>query len=175
MRNYVQNILSHMLEIPNIYNRSIYIRENSLEYNQPTITYSKSTNLLSTLICCGNSMTDLTVRDSISVIYYDDIVMDTVRNDTRKCHECYTFCCGGRGEAVRLESTFCGNLCYRGRGGGVCCFCCVPVCFPEWVCPCGTRVSVFCMEKRLVGQKYLYYSSCCFLSLHLMVLRKQYM
>ncbi|KAL3787622.1 hypothetical protein ACHAWO_000742 [Cyclotella atomus] len=118
----------------------IYIRENSLEYNQPIITPSKSTNTLTTLFCCGHSPSDLTVRDSISVIYYDDILFDTVRNDTPKCHECSTFCCGGKGEVVRLESTYCGDLCYRGRGG--CSTCClVPVCCPECICPCGVRVS----------------------------------
>jgi hypothetical protein len=121
---------------------SIYIRENSLEYNQPIITPSKSTNTLTTLFCCGHSPSDLTVRDSISVIYYDDILFDTVRNDTPKCHECSTFCCGGKGEVVRLESTYCGDLCYRGRGG--CSTCClVPVCCPECICPCGVRVSFF--------------------------------
>lgn len=123
-------------------NYSIYIRENSLEYNQPIITPSKSTNILTTLFCCGHSPSNLTVRDSISVVYYDDILFDTVRNDTPRCHECSTFCCGGKGEAVRLESTYCSNLCYRGRGGCfTCCF--VPVCFPECICPCGVRVS-FC-------------------------------
>ena len=44
--------------------------------------------------------------------------MDEVRNDTRICNPMQTFCCGGYGEEVRLESTFCGGLCYRVRGGG---------------------------------------------------------
>eukprot|EP00804_Cyclotella_cryptica_P023215 CCRYP_000392-RB/>CCRYP_000392-RB protein AED:0.12 eAED:0.12 QI:208/1/1/1/0.75/0.6/5/501/229 len=124
----------------------IYIRENSVEYNQPTLQPSKSTTTLTTILCCGHSPTDLAVRDSVSVIYYDDMLMDNIRNDTRTCHALHTFCCGGKGEAVRLESTFCGDACYRGRGvgdGGCCCFCCVPVCCPEWICPCGVRKTIY--------------------------------
>jgi hypothetical protein len=85
------------------------------------------------------------------VIYYDDILMDTIRNDTRVCNPLQTFCCGGRGEEVRLESTFCGGLCYRGRrgmrggGGCSCCCSCIPICIPvgcpECLCPCAARVS----------------------------------
>ena len=130
---------------------SIYIRENSIEYNTPTIAPAKSTHPLTTLFCCGHSPTDLTVRDSISVIYYDDLAMDTVRNDTKKCHDCYTFCCGGRGEVVRLESRFCWDLCYRGRGG----CCCVPVGCPECICPWGVRVSVF-----FSATLYMFHSVC---------------
>jgi hypothetical protein len=125
--------------------KSIYIRENSIEYNQPTIQPAKSTTILSTILCCGHSPTDLSVRDSISTVYYDDMLFDNVKNDTRKCHAMHTFCCGGRGEAVRLESTFCGEACYRARGmagGGCCCLCCVPVCCPGCCCPCAVTVSL---------------------------------
>jgi hypothetical protein len=123
----------------------IYIRENSIEYNSPSIQPARSNNFTQDILCCGNSSTDLVVLDHISVIYYDDILMDEVRNDTRICNPMQTFCCGGYGEEVRLESTFCGGLCYRVRGGGSvgCCRpCCVPVGCPDCLCPCAARVSL---------------------------------
>eukprot|EP01082_Thalassiosira_pseudonana_P003365 g2399.t1.1.5e174189 g2399 g2399.t1 contig12:17167-18054(-) len=125
----------------------IYIRENSIEYNQPTLQPSKATTPLTTIFCCGHSPSSLSVRDSITTIYFDDVLMDSVRNDTRMFHPLHTFCCGGRGEEVRLESRFCGDVCYRGRsldgfGSGCCCLVCVPVGCPECLCPCAARVSV---------------------------------
>ena len=59
-----------------------------------------------------------------------------VRNDTRYCNSCRTFCCGGRGEEVQIESTFCCGLCKRGRA----CLTCVPSFCPEVCCPCLAKV-----------------------------------
>ena len=130
---------------------SIYIRENSIEYNQPTLQPAKAETRLTTCLCCGHSPTTLIVRDQISTIYFDDILMDSVRNDTRKFNTLHTFCCGGRGEEVRLESRFCWDACYRGRSLGsencgllnscCCCIPCVPVGCPDCLCPCAARVS----------------------------------
>ena len=132
---------------------SIYIRENSIEYNQPTLQPAKAETRLTTCLCCGHSPTTLIVRDQISTIYFDDILMDSVRNDTRKFNTLHTFCCGGRGEEVRLESRFCWDACYRGRSLGsencgllnscCCCIPCVPVGCPDCLCPCAARVSFF--------------------------------
>lgn len=136
----------------------IYIRENSIEFNQPKIQPARSNNVTSDVLCCGNSPTDLVVLDQISVIYYDDILMDTIRNDTRVCNPLQTFCCGGKGETVRLESKFCGGLCYRGRSGmrcGCCIPCCIPVCCPDCLCPCAAMVSVFVLF-------FFYFSLRCF-------------
>ncbi len=122
---------------------SIYVRENSIEYNQPILQPAKANTTLAACFCCGNSPTDLTVRDQISVIYFDDILMDNVRNDTRLCNPLLSFCCGGKGEEVRLESTVIGGWCYRGRGfsGTCCCVPCVPVGCPDCLCPCAAKVS----------------------------------
>ena len=132
---------------------SIYIRENSIEYNQPTLQPARAETPISNCLCCGHSPTILTVRDQISTIYFDDVLMDSVRNDTRSCNPLHTFCCGGRGEEVRLESRFCWDGCYRGRSLGTencgllnsCCCCvpCVPVGCPECLCPCAARVSTY--------------------------------
>ena len=129
---------------------SIYIRENSIEYNQPTLQPAKSNTPVTTVLCCGHSPTNLIVRDQISTVYFDDVLMDSVRNDTRSCNPLHTFCCGGRGEEVRLESRFCWDMCYRGRAVGTeqcgllnsccCCIPCVPVGCPECLCPCAARV-----------------------------------
>lgn len=92
--------------------------------------------------------------------------MDSVRNDTRPFNPLHTFCCGGRGEEVRLESRFCWDLCYRGRSIGTeqcglldsCCCCvpCIPVGCPECLCPCAARVSkilvLFVMTDRIIRE-----------------------
>lgn len=123
--------------------RYIYIRENSIEYNSPSLQPAKSTTHISTVLCCGNSPTELVVRDRITVLYFDDIIFDSVRNDTRPFNPLITFCCGGHGEAVQLESRYCWDMCYRSRGCGICCIPCIPVICPDCVCPCAARVSVF--------------------------------
>ena len=133
---------------------SIYIRENSIEYNQPTLQPAQANTVSATCLCCGHSPTALTVRDHITTIHFDDMIMDGIRNDTRPCNPLQTFCCGGRGEEVRLESRFCGEMCYRGRSIGAencgllnsCCCCvpCVPVGCPVCLCPCAARVSRPC-------------------------------
>ena len=86
--------------------------------------------------------------------------MDSVRNDTRSCNPLHTFCCGGRGEEVRLESRFCWDSCYRVRGIGTeqcsllncisdCFVPCVPVVCPDCLCPCAARVSA-CLPEIVV-------------------------
>jgi len=93
------------------------------------------------------------VRDQISVVYFDDILFDQIRNETRYCNTHQTFCFGGQGEEVRLESRFCGDCCYRGRTVGSeqcglvgrCCCCtpCVPVVCPGCLCPCAARKTMY--------------------------------
>mmetsp|Transcript_8791 Transcript_8791/g.11685 ORF Transcript_8791/g.11685 Transcript_8791/m.11685 type:complete len:154 (+) Transcript_8791:547-1008(+) len=104
---------------------SVYVRENSLEWNNPTMQLDKGN-------CCGSSCTELTVLDNVTVLYFDDVYFDNVRDDTRRCNNCKTFCCGGRGEQVQIESTFCCGLCLRGRTPMTC----IPSCCPEACCPC---------------------------------------
>lgn len=104
---------------------SIYVRENGIEWNSPSMQPAKGT-------CCGQSCTELAVMDNITVLYFDDINFDDVRNDTRCCNTCMTFCCGGRGEQVQIESTFCFSCCIRGRDNRTC----IPVCCPDLCCPC---------------------------------------
>jgi len=143
----------HLSLSPHIHCSSIYIRENSIEYNQPTLQHARSNTPLQTALCCGHSPAVLTVRDRVSVVYFDDVLADAVRNDTRPCNPLTTFCCGGRGEEVRLESRYCFDMCYRGRSIGAehcgllnlfcCCVPCVPVGCPECLCPCAARKTIY--------------------------------
>lgn len=45
--------------------RYIYIRENSLEFNNPTMQAARGS-------CCGASLFKLAVRDNVTVMYFDD-------------------------------------------------------------------------------------------------------
>mmetsp|Transcript_27675 Transcript_27675/g.52124 ORF Transcript_27675/g.52124 Transcript_27675/m.52124 type:complete len:237 (+) Transcript_27675:347-1057(+) len=140
----------------------IYIRENSIEYNQPTLQPATSNTPLATCLCCGHSPNVIIVRDQISTIYFDDLLMDSVRNDTRPCNPLHTFCCGGHGEEVRLESRFCWDGCYRGRslgseqcglmGGCCCCVPCVPVGCPQCLCPCAARKTIYVEDAETAVQ-----------------------
>eukprot|EP01083_Nonionella_stella_P077439 211487_1 len=105
--------------------RYIYIRENSLEYNNPLMQTAKGK-------WCGMSCCQLAVMDDVTVLYFDDIHFDEVKNSTRRCNDIKTFCCGGRGEQVLIESRFCLGMCKMGRGP----LACVPSCCPECLCPC---------------------------------------
>lgn len=103
----------------------IYVRENSLEWNNPGMQATKGS-------CCGISCCGLAVKDNITVLYFDDMYFDDIRNDTRCCNSCRTFFCGGKGEEVQIESTFFCGMCKRGR----LCLTCIPSCCPEICCPC---------------------------------------
>lgn len=105
--------------------RYIYIRENSLEFNNPIMQAARGS-------CCGASLFKLAVRDNVTVMYFDDEHFDNVRDSTRGCNNCKTFWCGGRGEQVLIDSRFCFTMCKRGRWPMTF----VPSCCPEVCCPC---------------------------------------
>ena len=109
--------------------------------------------------CCGMSLCDLAVMDDVTVLHFDDMHFDDskyfssgfnylfsqmrfdlnnemlVRNSTRLCNNYRTFCCGGRGEQVLIDSRFCFGMCKRGRG-----LPCIPSCLPDRCCPCLVKV-----------------------------------
>ena len=45
--------------------RYIYLRENSLEFNNPTMQAAKGK-------CCGAALCELAVLDNVTVLYFDD-------------------------------------------------------------------------------------------------------
>ena len=111
---------------------SIFVRENGLEWNNPSTQPAKGD-------FCGQSCEELSVMDNVTVLYFDDIHFDHVRDDTRPCNAFWTFCCGGRGEQVQIESTFCFGCCTRGRDNRIC----IPVCCPEFFCPCIAKAELW--------------------------------
>mmetsp|Transcript_437 Transcript_437/g.552 ORF Transcript_437/g.552 Transcript_437/m.552 type:complete len:155 (-) Transcript_437:512-976(-) len=61
----------------------VYVRENSVEFNSPTLTNAKGS-------CCGNAICEYAVQDVVSVIYFDDRMIDEITDKTRCCNECRT-------------------------------------------------------------------------------------
>lgn len=112
--------------------RYIYIRENSLEWNNPRMQSAKGS-------CCGRSCCKYVIMDDITVLYYDDMHFDNIKDNTRRCNDCKTFCCGGRGEQVLIDSRFCFGMCKRGKGNMFC----IPSCCPDLCCPCLVKVRGF--------------------------------
>mmetsp|Transcript_30897 Transcript_30897/g.35512 ORF Transcript_30897/g.35512 Transcript_30897/m.35512 type:complete len:219 (-) Transcript_30897:129-785(-) len=117
--------------------RYIYVRENSLEWNNPQMQSAKGN-------CCGMACCELVVMDDITVLYFDDMYFDDVSNSTRRCNDCKTFFCGGRGEQVIIDSRFCFGMCKRGRKP----FFCVPSCFPDVCCPCFVKSELWVEDAK---------------------------
>lgn len=99
----------------------IWIRENSIEWNKPTVQFKKSHN------CCPIDCFHLDVVDDITVMYFDNPTFDNIANKTRRMNEKRTKCFGGRGERVVIEDTFCYDNCVAGKN----CVPCLPACCPE--------------------------------------------
>ena len=80
------------------------------------------------------------------VIYFDDMYFNQVTDVPRPCNESKTFCCGGEGEEVQIDSRFCCGLCKR----AMCAYFCIPSCFSEQCCPClVASVKKLCCGTRL--------------------------
>jgi hypothetical protein len=110
----------------------VYIRENSIEWNEPKIVTASG-------YCCGQSLGQYRTKDDIKVLYFDDPGFDRVQNHTRCCNEYHTWLCGGRGETAMIDSTFCYGMCLRAPAP----FLCVPCCCPHFICPCSLHYKIF--------------------------------
>jgi len=95
--------------------RYINVRENSIEWNTPTLRFAN---------CCS---AELEVMDDVHVMYFDDSQFAEVKADSRWCSTFRSFCCGGMGEQVNIEQTCFLGICLRGRR--YCCFF-LPTCCP---------------------------------------------
>jgi len=118
----------------------ILVRENSLEWNDPTRTTAPGP-----LYTCGMSCCLYEIHDKVSLLYFDDPNFRRIRNTTRCCNDTRTACCGGRGERIRIDSPVCFNLCVRGTLP--CPF--VPVCCTS-CCPCAIQQDIY--VKRADGE-----------------------
>ena len=115
----------------------IYIRENSLEWNEPEIVMQPG-------VCCGIDPCLYDVQDHVQVLYFDDVVFDRITDQTRFCNECRTCVFGGRGERIRMDSPMCCSCCQRGSFPCVC----VPICCPKALCPCILRYEIYLEDAQ---------------------------
>lgn len=113
----------------------IYLRENSIEWNEPTVILQSARG-----VCCGMDPCLFNVSDNVQVLYYDDEVFETVTDQTRCCNECLTCFFGGRGERIRMDGPVLCFCCQRTTIS--CCF--VPVvCSKSLCCPCMLRYEIY--------------------------------
>lgn len=106
----------------------IYLRENSLEWNEPEI-------VMKTGSCLGVDPCLYIIKDQVYVVYFDDVMFDSITDQTRFCNECRTCFCGGRGERIRIDSTCCFGLCLRSSFPCPC----IPTFCPTALFPCSWR------------------------------------
>lgn len=119
----------------------IYIRENSIEWNDPGLVLKSGT-------CCGIDPCMYDVQDNVTILYFDDIMFESITDQTRTCNECRTCLLGGRGERVRVDSPACCGCCQRASFPCPC----APSCCPKNAFPCLLRHEIY-MED---AQKGLY-------------------
>lgn len=110
----------------------IYIRENSIEWNGPEVIMKDGP-------CCGVDPCAYTIQDKVTVVYFDDIMMDRITDKTRCCNEMRTCLFGGKGERLSLDSPICCGACERASSP----IFCVPVCCPTSVCPCIMKHEIY--------------------------------
>jgi len=79
------------------------------------------------------------------VLYFDDPIFNRITDQTRLCNECRTYCCGGRGERVQIDSPCCFNLCHRSRPPCPV----VPVCCPKLLVPCMLKYEIFLEDAQV--------------------------
>ena len=112
----------------------VYIRESSLEWNEPAITCTSGA-------CLGIDPCLFDVQDHVRVVYFDDPMLQRLTNTTRTCNECRTCLFGGRGERIQISAPCCCGLAYRATCPCPCM--CVPVCCPTALFPCTMRHEIY--------------------------------
>jgi len=119
----------------------IYIRENSLEWNEPRIVMKYGT-------CCGIDPCVYDIQDNVKVLYFDDPIFDRLTDQTRSCNECATCLFGGNGERLLIDSPVCCGICQRATFPFICAFSfCTSYC-----CPCMLQHNIYLED----AQKGLY-------------------
>jgi len=117
----------------------VLLRENSLEWNNPIVAMSNGS-------CFGVDPCLFVVKDSVHVVYFDDLVFATISDKTRCCNECRTCLCGGRGERIIIDQTCCFGLCFRSSFP---CLPCIPICCPPQFAPCAWRHELHVKDASL--------------------------
>lgn len=118
----------------------ILIRENSIEWNEPSCVPASG-------MCCGISLCWYDITDNVKILYYDDARLKNGRISTpgapKCCNDARIFCCGGRGELVRIDSPLCYKSYLEGmcvRGSMPCPF--IPCCLAG-ICPCANHYNIY--------------------------------
>lgn len=106
----------------------VFIRENSIEYNDPVVAFKFS----HTNCCCCVDPCEYVVDDNITVIYFDDPIFERMTNQSELCHSCSVVCFGGKGERIKFENTCCFDMCVIGLPPCPI----IPRCCPRICCPC---------------------------------------
>jgi hypothetical protein len=119
----------------------IWIRENSLEWNDPEIVLKNGS-------CFGVDPCEYDLQDRVVVLYFDDPRFDQITNKTRCCNEARTCICGGKGERMLINAPCFLGCCYR--ASYPCPF--VPGCCPLSCCPCVSTHEIWTAD----AQKGLY-------------------
>ena len=115
----------------------IYIRENSIEWNMPSIIMKKGT-------CCGIDPCIYDIKDDVKVLYYDDPIFNRITDQTRCCNECRTCLFGGKGERIQIDSPCCFGICQR--SSLPCPF--VPICCPAAIFPCLSKYEIYVQDAQ---------------------------
>lgn len=115
----------------------VYIRENSLEWNEPGVVMKQGS-------CFGIDLCIYEVQDHVKVLYFDDPMFTRISDQTRSCNECRTCICGGKGERIQLDSPCCCGLCQR---AALPCPC-VPICCPNLCFPCALRHEIYLEDAQ---------------------------
>ena len=119
----------------------VYIRENSIEWNEPSLILKQGT-------CFGVDPCAYDIQDNVTVLYFDDVMFESITDQTRTCNECLTCLFGGRGERIRMDSPACCGCCQRASFPCLC----APTCCPSSIFPCLLRHEIYVED----AQKGLY-------------------
>ena len=128
---------SEYIHIKKESSKYIYIRENSIEWNDPSVVMKHGS-------CCGIDPCIYEIQDDVKVVYFDDNLFTRITDQTRCCNELRTCLFGGRGERIQLDSPCCCNLFQRATFPCPC----VPICCPTALFPCQVKHAIYVEEAQ---------------------------
>lgn len=104
----------------------VFIRENSIEYNDPVVAFKFGH------CCCCVDPCEYVIDDNVTVIYFDDPIFERMTDQQELCNSCSVVCFGGKGERIKFENTCCFDMCVIGLPPCPI----IPRCCPRICCPC---------------------------------------
>ncbi len=128
---------SEYIHIKKESSKYIYIRENSIEWNDPSVVMKHGS-------CCGIDPCIYEIQDEVKVVYFDDNLFTRITDQTRCCNELLTCLFGGKGERIQLDSPCCCNLLQRATFPCPC----VPICCPTALFPCQMKHAIYVEDAQ---------------------------